>query len=608
MVWSAHAVGAEPLRLDQTQTLGTHNSYHVAPGPVMDALIRRRGAGLADSLAYSHRPLREQLEILGVRQLELDLFADPDGGRFARPRGPMLAVASGLGTVPGHDPGGELVRPGLKVLHVPDVDFVSRAMTFRGALEEIREWSAAHPEHFPVLVLVELKEESPGPEFTPVLPFDAALLAAVDAEIREVLPARQRFEPDQLRGGRPTLREAVQGRGWPPVGDLSGRILFALDNEGALRDRYVGGASNLAGRAMFVSVGPEHPAAAWMKLNDPQRDFDTIQARVREGFLVRTRADGDTRQARTGDGTQRDRALASGAQFVSTDYPEPNLSFSPYAVRLPGGVVARPNPLTGGAVSPETDVERAAALTPSMQNRLGERAHGERRLAEASRHYAQTLALDPPAVASEAELDRARALAPELLLHAREPFALRDIAVVVHPERPWVGYHLFWEDDIDFPEDNDPCDHEVIWVEYDPATGRAVSVHTYFHGEVLSQALDGARARVGVEWGKHGSVPLDAAGRASAATGPLRAHWERLNRAGRRLADHPLGRGWPVRFESGFEDYLRWDVRMDPASRVGQGRPVMRSRWPNAVLDQWILPYNFAAKISWPDAGARDAR
>ena len=33
-------------------------------------------------LEYTHRPLTEQLSRLGVRQFEIDVFADPEGGRY----------------------------------------------------------------------------------------------------------------------------------------------------------------------------------------------------------------------------------------------------------------------------------------------------------------------------------------------------------------------------------------------------------------------------------------------------------------------------------------------------------------------------------------------
>src|SRR5690606_41932810 len=66
-----------------------------------------------------------------------------------------------------------------------------------------------------------------------------------------------------------------------------------------------------------------------------------------EGFLVRTRADADTREARSGDTTRRDAALASGAHFVSTDYvwPDERLGTG-YVVDLPGDGAARGNPIS----------------------------------------------------------------------------------------------------------------------------------------------------------------------------------------------------------------------------------------------------------------------
>jgi hypothetical protein len=66
----------------------------------------------------------------------------------------------------------------------------------------------------------------------------------------------------------------------------------------------------------------------------------------------------ETREARENDEGRRDRALASGAQFVSTDYPEADERLSTYLVRLPGGVVARANPVTGRPGNKAEDLER----------------------------------------------------------------------------------------------------------------------------------------------------------------------------------------------------------------------------------------------------------
>ena len=117
------------------------------------------------------------------------------------------------------------------------------------------------------------------------------------------------------------------------------------------------GIKALEGRLMFTTVAPTDPSAAWFNINDPIKEFDRIQKLVRDGFLVRTRADADTVQARANDTNQRDKALASGAQFVSTDYPEPDRRLTDYCVQLPGGIVARSNPVIGDPALGRNDLE-----------------------------------------------------------------------------------------------------------------------------------------------------------------------------------------------------------------------------------------------------------
>ena len=95
-----------------------------------------------------------------------------------------------------------------------------------------------------------------------------------------------------------------------------------------------------------------------MKLNDAIDDFDHIQNMVKQGFLVRTRADVGTRESRANDPRRRDKAFASGAQFISTDYPEPNPRFSSYRVRFEGGIVVRTNPVNGDAALSGIDLEQ----------------------------------------------------------------------------------------------------------------------------------------------------------------------------------------------------------------------------------------------------------
>jgi hypothetical protein len=102
-----------------------------------------------------------------------------------------------------------------------------------------------------------------------------------------------------------------------------------------------------------------------------------------------------------------------------------------------------------------------------------------------------------------------RRFAPRLYTTPTEFFQLKDFAAVLHPTHRQIAYHFFWEDDIDFPEDNDSCDHELIWVQYSSDRTAIEKLRTYFHGRILEggeAALadarrNGLRPRVNVQSG-----------------------------------------------------------------------------------------------------------
>lgn len=329
----------DDLPLNRLQFIGTHNSYHIAPTPEIHRLIEGIAKGEGEAIEYTHRPLREQLGELGIRQIELDVFNDPKGGVYANPLGARLA---GQAVKP--DP--VMLEPGLKVLHSPDFDFRTTVATLRQALRELREWSDATPGHEPVMVLIELKESSFSPTTRPP-PFDGEALRWLEQEIRDELPAKKILTPDEVRGESETLREAVMQRGWPTLAQTRGKFLFALDNEGKLRDSYLelGPEKDGRGRLLFVSVSADHPAAAWMKRNDPVGGFDEIGKLVAAGFMVRTRADANLREPRANDRSRFERAAASGAQWTSTDLPEPDPRWPDYHVAWPDRAVFRVNPV-----------------------------------------------------------------------------------------------------------------------------------------------------------------------------------------------------------------------------------------------------------------------
>ncbi|WP_051330663.1 phosphatidylinositol-specific phospholipase C1-like protein [Niveispirillum irakense] len=329
------------LRLNQIVTIGTHNSYKQALSPQELALIASRNPKGAASIDYGHRSLTEQLNA-GVRQVELDFYHDPEGGRFAAPKGPALvgrALPEGFA--------GPMRAPGLKVFHIPDIDPYSLCQPFTACMAEIRRWSDDHPDHVPLLIMINAKQDaSPVPGGTGALPFDAAAFDNVDREIRSVLPPEKLITPDDVQGAYPTLRDAVRAGNWPTLAKARGKIWFALDEGPQVVALYRGARRSLEGRVMFINTDENSPAAAYITLNDPLADAARIRAAVAAGLVVRTRADADTVEARNNDTGPRDAALAGGAQYVSTDYIWPDPRFTDYQVRLPGGAVALCNPVS----------------------------------------------------------------------------------------------------------------------------------------------------------------------------------------------------------------------------------------------------------------------
>lgn len=336
------------LRMNQIQVLGTHNSYHIQPrDSILEALALFDSQELADSLEYTALPLREQFD-KGVRQLELDIFADPSGGLYSMRRGLRVVGDDPVSGLP------ELDEPGMKVLHVQDIDFETHCLTFAACLTSIKEWSDSHSRHLPITVMLEAKEEVISDPldlgFVIPLEFGPDEVAEIDNEILALFPAGQLITPDDVRGEADSLEEAVLNGGWLTLAEARGRVMFVFLNKSAARDHYIDGHPSLRGRVMFTNSDEGSPEAAWFNVNNAQNDGQRIRELVAAGYMVRTRADEETQQAREGDYSLQEAAFESGGQFVSTDYvvPEPDFGTG-YSAAVPGGYVGRCNPISAPA-------------------------------------------------------------------------------------------------------------------------------------------------------------------------------------------------------------------------------------------------------------------
>jgi hypothetical protein len=112
------------VRINQIQIIGTHNSYHSGFAPSAAKLWQQKNPKVFAGLDYRHPSLTTQFDG-GVRQIELDIFADTKGGLYAHPYGETLIAQAGLPADPPFDPQHLMEKPGFKVMHVQDVDYRS---------------------------------------------------------------------------------------------------------------------------------------------------------------------------------------------------------------------------------------------------------------------------------------------------------------------------------------------------------------------------------------------------------------------------------------------------------------------------------------------------
>lgn len=307
----------DALRVNHIQALGTHNSYHVQP----------LAGVLVPPWAYTHLPLDEQLGAQGVRKFELDL----------------------------HWKDGQW-----KVFHIDFVDQDTTCDTLGACLEALSGWSSTHPGHHPFLMLLEVKEgysESQAAE----------RLASMDLELMAAFGEGGLLTPDDVQGVHDNVRDALAADGWPTLGEARGRALCVLHDGGDWRDAYTNSGTSTVGRACFADAfgDAEAPFAAYHSMNDPVGSFDAIQATVAAGHLVRTRADSDSVEALLNDTTRFEAALASGAHFISTDYPATiGQPVNGYQLSIPQGTPSRCNPLIALPECTPSDIESPELLAP----------------------------------------------------------------------------------------------------------------------------------------------------------------------------------------------------------------------------------------------------
>lgn len=365
------------LKINQIQVIGTHNSYAKKRDavimdfvdPILTNLFQNyaksidpEGQGkwnefhpnlneltFKEMISYSFPDFKAQLNA-GLRSLAIDIVYDPVGGTFSKPAVYEAMKAKGITNYQPFDATG-LETPGFKVMHMPDVDFLSHYNTFEAALTDLKTWSDKNPTHAPVYIMIEAKDKGFPifPNSAKVTPFSSDIYDALDQTLVAILGREKIIAPDDVRGDYKTLNEAVLNKNWPTVQASQGKFIFLLLPGGAgltSESAYVKNHESLKDRIMFVKANAGEAHAGFLLLDNAIVRQNDIQQYVKQGYMVRTRSDIETYEAKVNDYSRAKAAFKSGAQVISTDYYQDTNNYgTSYKVELPSNKPIQVNPL-----------------------------------------------------------------------------------------------------------------------------------------------------------------------------------------------------------------------------------------------------------------------
>lgn len=292
-----------PLRINHIQMKGTHNSYHLAP---LIPTIR--------AYDYSHQPLDVQAEEQGVRQFEIDVWWDARGQLY--------------------------------VYH-NQYDLRTTCTTFEECLNTLLNWSNENTEHVPLMIWIEPKEWVEQNTDNTVVAELQNMLGQIEQEITQFWPRNKTITPDDVRGESETLSQAIMEEGWPLLDESRGKAIFILLSSGDLRENYQEKYPGLINSRMFtMSNDPGSSEAAIFSNTDPIGNGDEIIGLIKDGYIVRSRADNaEDGEADNNDTSRLDAAISVGAHSISTDYPS-KVEGIDYWVDIPDGNPVACNPIS----------------------------------------------------------------------------------------------------------------------------------------------------------------------------------------------------------------------------------------------------------------------
>ena len=197
-------------------------------------------------------------------------------------------------------------------------------------------WSDHNPNHLPITIIIEPKKDVPF--YSGLENFSVEYAQKLDEVIRETL-GDALLTPADMLGSYSSFKEMRENDGWLTLEDTLGKVMVLL-HETDVTEEYIALDSGIRTQAMFPMLradDADRDCASFLIINDADDALEYSQEIIyAKKLAVRTRTDNYYTDEKD---CQRDTAISSGANIISTDHPvfnDKNRTYD-YQVAFDGG-------------------------------------------------------------------------------------------------------------------------------------------------------------------------------------------------------------------------------------------------------------------------------
>lgn len=284
----------DALRLNDIQVLATHNSFKAMPNMYISKPLELFWGQKVRNGQYAMPYLTDQLND-GIRGLEIDIAVY--GNNFL-------------------------------VIHDPITDWRTNVPDFELALKEIKLWSDHNPNHIPINIMLQTRDQFSvfSAKFKD---FDMKAVTKMNNMLGDIFGRDNIIKPSDLKGNYYHIQSAVENNNWPLLSDCLGKVYFTiLFGDKEAEENYVKIGVNSQNAFVFAKADSIKPYTAFILADNP---FDDKNIELSgNNYILRTRIDQQFNYSQE----RWQAAINSGAGILATDYPKGNTYKDGYVCKL----------------------------------------------------------------------------------------------------------------------------------------------------------------------------------------------------------------------------------------------------------------------------------